>query len=258
MPIEPRAVVVVPARYQSTRLPGKPLLDIGGRPMIEWVVRRAEQAAVGEVIVATDDERILRAVEGFGGRAVMTSKEHASGTDRVAEVAASLDCDVVVNVQGDEPLVESEPIRMLVRPFAEAGCAPVVTLMTPIRDSTEMFDANVTKVVTDQAGRALYFSKAPIPYDRVAWSGGKVAGQPVNGAFKHLGIYAYSREFLLNIPTLPVSRLEAIEKLEQLRFLENGHAVRVLETQHDSIGVDSEADLERVRRRVREAGMDCV
>lgn len=257
MPTEPRVVVVIPARYASTRLPGKPLLDIAGRSMIEWVVRQAEEARVGEVIVATDDERIARAVEGFGGCAVMTSPDHVSGTDRVAEVAEKLDCDVVVNVQGDEPLVASENIRRLVAPFKQADAPPVVTLKTPIREVGPMFDPNVTKVVTDSTGRALYFSKGPIPYDRVAWPKGMTGqggtGASVSGAYKHLGIYAYSREFLMKIPSLPVSPLEAIEKLEQLRFLEYGYPVLVLETGSDSIGVDCEEDLNRVRRLVAES-----
>jgi len=258
MPIEPRVAVVIPARYASTRLPGKPLADIHGRPMIEWVVRRAKEAAVGEVLVATDDERVARAVEGFGGRAMMTSPSHASGTDRVAEVAAELDCDVVINVQGDEPLLASTDIRRLVEPFRGEGAPAVVTLMTPIRDLEQMFDTNVTKVVTDREGRALYFSKAPIPYDRAAWprgvGGGKASGGDISGARKHLGIYAYSREFLMQVPALPVTRLEAVEKLEQLRFLEYGYTVRVLETETDSPGVDSAEDLERVRRLIGESG----
>ncbi len=240
------AVAIIPARYHSTRLPGKALADIGGRPMIEHVYRRASAArSIASVLVATDDERIVRAVERFGGRARMTSASHASGTDRLAEVAADLDCDVVVNVQGDEPLIEPEMIDQAVAPFAADSSLMMTTLRRRIEDPADVRNPNVTKVVVDGDGFALYFSRAPIPFVR--------DGSPAAPAWRHVGLYAYRRPCLLRLAGLAPTALERSEALEQLRALEHGIRIKALETAFDSIGVDTPEDLERVRRLVTAA-----
>jgi 3-deoxy-manno-octulosonate cytidylyltransferase (CMP-KDO synthetase) len=240
------AVAIIPARYQSSRLPGKALADIGGRPMIEHVYRRASAArSIESVLVATDDERIFRAVESFGGRARMTSAAHASGTDRLAEVAADLACDVIVNVQGDEPLIEPEMIDEAVLPFATDPSLPMTTLRRRIDDPSEVRNPNVTKVVVDRDGYALYFSRAPIPFVR--------EGSPAAPAWRHVGLYAYRRPTLLRLAALPPTALERSEALEQLRALEHGIRIKALETAFDSIGVDTPDDLDRVRRLVTAA-----
>jgi 3-deoxy-manno-octulosonate cytidylyltransferase (CMP-KDO synthetase) len=237
------AVAIIPARYQSTRLPGKALADIGGRPMIELVYRRAAAArSIASVLVATDDERIARAVERFGGVVRITSPSHASGTDRLAEVAAGLDCDVVVNVQGDEPLVEPQMIDEAVAPFASDPALMMSTLRRRIDDPAEIANPNVTKVVVDREGYALYFSRAAIPFVR--------DGAPAAPAWRHVGLYAYRRPCLLRLASLPPTALERSEALEQLRALEHGIRIKALETAFDSIGVDTPEDLERVRRLV--------
>ena len=214
--------------------------------MIELVYRRAEAArSISSVLVATDDERIVRAVEGFGGRARMTSRAHASGTDRLAEVAADLDCDVVVNVQGDEPLIEPEMIDEAVAPFAADPSLMMTTLRRRIDDPAELRNPNVTKVVVDRDGFALYFSRAPIPFVR--------DGSPAAPAWRHVGLYAYRRPCLLRLAALAPTALERSEALEQLRALEHGIRIKALETAFDSIGVDTPEDLERVRRLVTAA-----
>jgi 3-deoxy-manno-octulosonate cytidylyltransferase (CMP-KDO synthetase) len=214
--------------------------------MIEHVYRRASAArSIGSVLVATDDERILRVVEGFGGRARMTSATHASGTDRLAEVAADLDCDVVVNVQGDEPLIEPEMIDEAVLPFTGDPSLAMTTLRRRIHNQAELRNPNVTKVVVDRDGFALYFSRAPIPFVR--------DGSPAAPAWRHVGLYAYRRPVLLRLAGLPPTALERSEALEQLRALEHGIRIKALETAFDSIGVDTPDDLERVRRLVTAA-----
>jgi 3-deoxy-manno-octulosonate cytidylyltransferase (CMP-KDO synthetase) len=214
--------------------------------MIEHVYRRASAArSIASVLVATDDERIVRAVEAFGGRARMTSAAHASGTDRLAEVAAGLDCDVVVNVQGDEPLIEPEMIDEAVRPFAADPSLGMTTLRRRIDDPSELRNPNVTKVVVDREGFALYFSRAPIPFVR--------DGSPAAAAWRHVGLYAYRRPVLLRLASLAPTALERAEALEQLRALEHGIRIQALETAFDSIGVDTPDDLERVRRLVTAA-----
>jgi 3-deoxy-manno-octulosonate cytidylyltransferase (CMP-KDO synthetase) len=239
-----RQVAVIPARYQSSRLPGKPLLEIAGRPMIEHVYERAAKARlVDAVIVATDDERVLRAVERFGGIAWMTRADHRSGTDRVAEVARALACDVVVNVQGDEPLLAPEAIDEVVSAMLADQSIPMGTLCRRITDASELADRNVVKVVLDLQGFALYFSRAPIPFPRE----GDDEGQAGPG-MKHIGLYAYRRDFLLRLAQLPPSPLERRESLEQLRVLEHGFRIRCVETRHDSTGVDTPEGLETVRR----------
>jgi 3-deoxy-manno-octulosonate cytidylyltransferase (CMP-KDO synthetase) len=243
----PHSIVVIPARYESSRFPGKALAPIDGRPMVEHVYRRAEASGVGEVIVATDDERIARAVEGFGGRVQMTRATHRTGTERLAEVAAMLRCDVVVNVQGDEPLVEPAMIREAVAPFVSDAALQMTTLRRALTVPGDFASPHVVKVVVDRADYALYFSRSPIPFRREA------AGAPPAGAarpFKHVGLYAYRREFLVQLAALPPTPLEEAEMLEQLRALEHGYRIKALETRYDSIGVDTPDDLERVRALV--------
>ena len=233
-------IVVIPARYDSTRLPGKALADIGGRPMIEHVYRRAAEArTISSVIVATDDERIVEAVRAFGGDVRMTSADHRSGTDRLAEIARATDCDLVVNVQGDEPLVEPAMIDEAVAPFATDPALRMSTLRRRLTDAADFRNPNVTKVVVDRDGYALYFSRAPIPYQR--------EDSPAAPAWRHVGLYVYRRECLLLLAGLAPTALEQSEALEQLRALEHGIRIKAVETQYDSIGVDTPDDLERVR-----------
>jgi 3-deoxy-manno-octulosonate cytidylyltransferase (CMP-KDO synthetase) len=234
------AVAVIPARYDSSRLPGKALADIGGRPMIEHVYRRAAAArSIASVIVATDDDRIHRTVLAFGGQSRMTSAAHQSGTDRIAEVAAGLDCDVVVNVQGDEPLIEPAMIDQAVAPFSTDPSLLMSTLRRRIQGTADMVNPHVTKVVVDHGDFALYFSRAPIPFAR--------HGCPPAPAWRHIGLYVYRRTCLLGLAALPPTALERSEALEQLRALEHGIRIKAVETEFDSIGVDTPDDLERVR-----------
>ncbi|NOY54129.1 MAG: 3-deoxy-manno-octulosonate cytidylyltransferase [Deltaproteobacteria bacterium] len=239
-------VAVIPARYASTRFPGKPLAMIGEKPMIRWVYERVQRASrVDRVIVATDDERILEAVRAFGGEAVMTSGEHPSGTDRIAEAALGLDAEIIVNVQGDEPLIRGDVIDACIRPLQEGAQEPVVTPCVRIRSLQDLRNPDVVKVVKSPAGRALYFSRFPIPFDR----GRKIDEDCLSelSFWKHLGLYAYRRDFLLQYSRMAPSPLEKREKLEQLRILENGYTIRVEETDYDSVGVDSPEDLEKIR-----------
>jgi len=234
-------IAIIPARYQSSRLPGKALADIGGRPMIEHVYRRAAAAScVSSVLVATDDERILEAVRGFGGVACLTSPDHLSGTDRLAEVAAELGSEIIVNVQGDEPLIEPSMIDEAVEPLLEDPMVLMSTLRRRIDDAADLQNPNVTKVVVDRDGYALYFSRAPIPFTR--------DGSPAARAWRHVGLYVYRRDCLLQLASLPPTELERSEALEQLRALEHGIRILAVETNHDSIGVDTPEDLDRVRR----------
>jgi 3-deoxy-manno-octulosonate cytidylyltransferase (CMP-KDO synthetase) len=246
VPVQLSAIAVIPARYESTRLPGKALAEINGIPMIEHVYRRASAArSVASVIVATDDERIARAVRAFGGDVRLTSGTHPSGTDRLAEVASSISCDLIVNVQGDEPLIEPMMIDEAVAPFADDPSIAMSTLRRRIDDPKELHDPNVTKLVVDRDGFALYFSRASIPYRRSA--------SPQATAWRHVGLYVYRRECLLFLARLAPTALEQSEALEQLRALEHGIRIKAVETQHDSIGVDTPDDLERVRRLFRES-----
>jgi 3-deoxy-manno-octulosonate cytidylyltransferase (CMP-KDO synthetase) len=211
--------------------------------MIEHVYRRAAAArSIASVLVATDDERIARAVRAFGGEVRLTSSAHQSGTDRLAEVAVSLSCDLVVNVQGDEPLIDPAMIDEAVAPFSADPSLPMSTLRKRIEDEAERLDPNVTKVVVDRDGNALYFSRAPIPHVR--------QGCPPATAWRHIGLYVYRRDCLLRLAGLPPTALERAEALEQLRALENGIRIRTVETAYDSIGVDTPDDLARVRRAV--------
>ncbi len=235
-----KSVVIIPARYASTRLPGKPLLEIGGRPLIEHVYERAARArGISAVVVATDDERIFQAVRRFGGQAVMTSPDHPTGTDRIAEAAEAFDADVVVNVQGDEPLIPPEVVERVAAILGPEEPAPMASVMTRVRTPAEANSPSVVKVVVDQQGYALYFSRYPIPFVREAG----VKHLP----YRHLGIYAYRREFLRQYPHLPQTPLECLEMLEQLRALEHGYRIRMVETDYVPVGVDTPEDLEHVR-----------
>jgi 3-deoxy-manno-octulosonate cytidylyltransferase (CMP-KDO synthetase) len=237
-----RIAVVIPARYASTRLPGKPLLRETGKYLVQHVYERACQArGVDLVVVATDDSRIASAVQSFGGRVEMTRRDHASGTDRVAEVARRLDADCVVNLQGDEPLIEPASIETLIRMLADAN-ADMATLAAPFPSADQWRNPNCVKVVCDASGQALYFSRSPIPFVR--------DGQPDFAArpprfLQHVGIYAYRRRFLLTLADLPPHPLEVLEKLEQLRILAHGRRIQVGVVGHSTPGVDTYDDYQR-------------
>jgi 3-deoxy-manno-octulosonate cytidylyltransferase (CMP-KDO synthetase) len=240
---------VIPARYASTRLPGKALIPLAGKPMIERVWERVRQAtSLSGVVVATDDERIASTVKAFGGEVALTRADHRSGTERVAEVAAGRrDVEIFVNVQGDEPLIEPAAIDQAVEAMREDAEVRVATLAVPIGNPTDIMDPNVVKTVLDFDGNGLYFSRAPIPWVRDR-------GGPVHARhLKHLGLYAYRREALLEFPTFPQGELERVEQLEQLRWLENGYRIRVVETEYDSIGVDAPEDVARVEQLLGQA-----
>ena len=239
----PEIVVVVPARYGSTRLPGKPLMSLAGKPMIQWVYERAKQASLASrVIVATDDARIVKAVEGFGGEARMTRADHRTGTERVAEVAAHEKGDVFLNVQGDEPLLDPVAVDTAIGALLEEPVAAVATVATPIRTPADIMDPNVVKTVLDFENNGIYFSRAPIPWVRD--SAGKIQVRHL----KHLGLYVFQRDALLEYPTLPQGELEKIEQLEQLRWLENGWKIRVAEVEHDAVSVDVAEDVARAEK----------
>ena len=247
-------IAVIPARYASTRFPGKPLALINGKPMIRHVYERTQRARnIDRVIVATDDDRIRDAVQVFGGEAAMTSPDHATGTDRIAEVARGLTCDLIVNVQGDEPLIQPAMIDEAVAPMLADASIPMGTLCRVITERDEAFDPNVVKVVPDEQGFALYFSRAPIPWDRDAWAGtSDLKALPIRGTmYKHIGLYVYRREFLLSYAGMPQTALERTEKLEQLRALGRGHRIRVVVTQHESFGVDIPEDLSKIERFIQ-------
>jgi 3-deoxy-manno-octulosonate cytidylyltransferase (CMP-KDO synthetase) len=233
---------VIPARYQSSRFPGKALVSLAGKPILQHVFERASQArTLAKVVVATDDERIYNCAVSFGASVRMTSPDHISGTDRVAEVAAAENASIVVNIQGDEPLIDPAAIDAAARCLIDDPSLPMGTLKKRIENPDEIMNANVVKVVTGHDGNALYFSRSPIPYNR---AGGAEY-------FKHIGLYVYRREFLLGYSAMPVGPLEKVECLEQLRALENGHAIRVVETEYESLGVDTPEDLEYVSRLFR-------
>lgn len=244
-----RIVVIIPARYGSTRFPGKPLARIAGKPMLEHVWARAAACRnVTDVVVATDDDRILTCVQDFGGKALLTRSHHASGTDRIAEAAQALhlrDQDIVVNVQGDQPLVPPSILAEMIAPFGEDEDLPMTTLMCRIRDPEEVENTNHVKVVTDVRGFALYFSRHALPYYRDGSS------DPLH--YKHLGLYAYRTSFLKIFTRLPEGRLETAEKLEQLRVLEHGYRIRVVETESDSPEVDTPEDVRRVEAMMTKA-----
>lgn len=252
------AFAIIPARYKSTRFPGKPLCLLAGKPMIQWVYEGVKGSkSIKEAFVATDHELIYDTVNGFGGKVIMTKEDHQSGTDRIAEAAIKLveqgydikESDIIVNVQGDEPMIEPEMVDKVVS-VMEDERADIGTLVKKIEDFSEVLNPNVVKVVFDKEGFALYFSRAPIPYHRDKW---KKLEDPLPGndkfmVFKHIGIYAYRKDFLLKFSNLSPTRLEAIERLEQLRALENGFRIKVIETEKETIGVDTLEDLRKVEK----------
>jgi 3-deoxy-manno-octulosonate cytidylyltransferase (CMP-KDO synthetase) len=252
------AVAVIPARYDSTRLPGKPLLEIAGKPLVLWVAERALAArTVSRVIVATDDQRILKAVQAAGFEALMTSADHASGSDRVAEVARDLDAEIVVNVQGDEPLIEPETIDRAVRALVSDDEAQMATTCEPIDNPDEVLSRAVVKVVINDEGRAISFSRNPIPFpNQAVQKHGSIEAALRNEPAllfsfkKHTGLYVYRREFLLQFTGWPPSPSEQAESLEQLRALERGTKITVVAAAAPSIGVDTKEDLARVRAMV--------
>ena len=257
-------IVVIPARYASTRLPGKPLADIGGKPMIRHVYERACESAAARVIIATDDIRIETACRDFGAEVVMTSADHASGTDRLEEVARKLDLDPrdrVVNVQGDEPLIPPQLIDQVADNLEAFPDAAIATLCEPITDTAALFNPNVVKVVADARGMAHYFSRAPIPWARQAWAGGMTSGSahpmPAGARyFRHIGIYGYRVSLLRAFVTWAPAPTEVIESLEQLRALYNGALIHVAEALvSPAAGVDTEQDLERLRAMFDDNGL---
>ncbi len=238
-----RVVAVIPARYASTRFPGKPLFEFLGKPMVQWVHERVSAApGLAEVIVATEDERIAEVVRGFGGRVEMTSPDHPTGTDRLAEVAGRVDAEIIVNVQGDEPTVHPNCIPQLIAPLLADESLPMSTLRV-LMDPADWDDPNMVKVVVDRRDRALYFSRSPIPHHR--------AGGVPAPLWKHIGLYAYRREFLLAFAQLAPTPLEQSETLEQLRALENGYAIGVATTEWNPLSVDVPEDVPGVLERLR-------
>ena len=258
-----KVVAIIPARYASTRLPGKPILDIGGKPMVVRVAERTRQAASinqgGRIIIATDDQRIFDAVAAAGEEVMLTSPDHPTGTDRLAEVAAKLDADIIVNVQGDEPLIEPTTIEAALAPLLADSSIVMSTTAEPIESAADLLNPNVVKVVTDPDGFALYFSRSPIPFPRAAVQAhgsleAALTTEPelLSQFAKHTGMYVYRREFLLAYAKLPSTPLEQSELLEQLRALEHGYRIKVVKVAHRSIGVDTPEDLERVRQVFRQ------
>ena len=232
---------VIPARYGSTRFEGKVLADLHGKPMIQWVWEAAKKARIlDEVIVACDDKRIEEAAASFGGKVVFTSKEHTCGTDRICEVVNPLEVKVIVNIQADEPLLDPVMIENVARPLLDNPALNMATLMKRIDEHREIADPNVVKVLTDKNGLALYFSRSAVPYQQ---------DKSVRAVYyKHIGLYAYTKDFLFIFKNLPESYLEKMEKLEQLRVLEAGFRIKVIETKVSTIGVDTPEDLEKAKK----------
>jgi 3-deoxy-manno-octulosonate cytidylyltransferase (CMP-KDO synthetase) len=247
-----KIIGVIPSRYGSTRLPGKALRDILGKTMVQRVLEQCNKArTLDEVYVATDDQRIAETVTAFGGRAIMTSPDHPSGTDRIAEAVANMDVSIVVNIQGDQPFMDPLMIDEAVQPLLDDPTLPMSTLMHPISREQDLHDPAVVKVVTDLVGNALYFSRSLIPYPR------QQAGQRI---FEHVGLYVYRKDFLVQLAKLPATVLERAESLEQLRVLENGYRIRVIEThcpdnEFSGFSVDTERDLARAEEMLRERNL---
>ncbi len=230
---------VIPARYGSTRLKGKPLADINGYPMIEWVYKRAVKSKLDMVVVATDDERVFQTVKSFGGEVMMTSPTHPNGTSRIAEVAQKYkDFDVIINIQGDEPLIKKEMINSLIEPFIKDETLEMATLKHKLDSMEEIKNPNNVKVITDKDDYAIYFSRSPIPYPR---------NLDISNYFKHVGIYGYKKKFVISYSNMKETKLEVSESLEQLRAIENGYKIKVLKTPYEIVGVDTKEDLEIVK-----------
>jgi len=254
-----KTTAIIPARYHSTRLPGKPLIEINGKPLIQYVYERVLTSSIKQVIVATDDERIAAAVKDFGGEAALTSPHHRSGTERVAEVARRIKSDIVVNVQGDEPLIQPEDIDKSIAPFAHDPSIMVTTLIAPLLNGADLHNPHVVKVVVNHDGFALYFSRSPIPYPRKALE--KTGGEPLKEIelikhlnkkelrdfWQHIGLYAFQRDFLLKLTSFPPSALEQQEGLEQLRILEHGYKIKTVVCASPSIGIDTPQDVEHFK-----------
>lgn len=240
---------IIPARYGSTRFPGKPLALLAGKPMVQWVYERACQAELlNEVIIATDDQRIFDAVKKFGGRVVMTRHDHPSGSDRIAEVAATSDAEIIVNIQGDEPLIEPAAIDLGVKILLDHPAAQVGTLVCPLRDAADLRNPNIVKVVLAQDNTALYFSRSPVPFCRGARSDDEWLQQ--HTYFKHIGLYVFRRNMLLQFVQWPPGVLERVESLEQLRLLEHGVKIHVAVTEYEARGVDTDDDLEALQKEL--------
>ncbi len=235
---------VIPARYGSTRFEGKPLEIIHGKTMIEWVYKRSLSSKLDKVVVATDDDRIVEVVKSFGGEVILTSRDHETGTDRIAEVAQNYrDFDVIINVQGDEPLIESSMINSLITPFIEEPELKMATLKYKLDNMEDVNNPNIVKVICDKNDYAIYFSRNPIPFPRKL---------EISNYYKHIGVYAYKRDFVLDYAKMPQTPLEISESLEQLRVLENCYKIKVLETKHKVLGVDTPEDLIKVINYVKE------
>jgi 3-deoxy-manno-octulosonate cytidylyltransferase (CMP-KDO synthetase) len=235
-----KIIGVIPARYGSTRFPGKALAEIGGKPMIQHVWENSSKSKlIDELYVATDDKRIFFAVNGFWGRAVMTSKKHKSGSDRIGEVVKNIKCNIVVNIQGDEPFINPLNIDKAIRPLMDDNKVQVSTLCTPIKHKEEINNPNVVKVVTDKKGFALYFSRHTIPFNR--------DNAKNITYYKHIGLYVFRKNYLMKFIKLKPSKLELAEKLEQLRILENGEKIKVVVTNIDSFTIDTESDLKKLK-----------
>lgn len=238
---------VIPSRYGSTRLEGKPLKDICGHTMIEWVYKRTKLSNLDEVVVATDDERIYKEVEKFGGKAILTRKDHENGTSRIAEVCEKYsDYDVIVNVQGDEPLIEPDMINSIIESFKNDSTISMSTLKYKLDKMEDIENPNYVKVITDKKGYALYFSRSVIPYPRKL---------DIQNYYKHVGIYGYKREFVIEYAKMEPTPLELSESLEQLRALENGYRIKVMETPYKILGVDTQEELEKVREYIKNNGL---
>ena len=260
-----RAIGVIPARWKSERFEGKVLANLSGKPLIQHVWERAKESKVLEdLIIAADNEEVIKAVQAFGGKAVYTSQDQPSGTDRIAEVVNPLEVEVVVNIQGDEPLVHHTMIDDLARVLLEDSSIVMATVIKKITDKEELLNPNVVKVVKDKDGFALYFSRSPIPYDRRtnehhslldirAWLSSHAPDAGSRICYKHIGIYAYTKDFLFTYRGLPKSQLEETEKLEQLRVLENGYKIKTIETEFDTIGVDTPEDLKKVESALKKS-----
>jgi 3-deoxy-manno-octulosonate cytidylyltransferase (CMP-KDO synthetase) len=254
------AIGIIPARWSSSRFPGKPLADILGKPMIQWVWEAASKSKTLErVVIATDDERILDACKSFHGNVMMTSPSHPSGSDRVAEVARRIDSDIYVNIQGDEPLLSPENIDAAVEPFLSDDSIMMGTLKREIEDPAELFDINVVKVVTDNDGFAQYFSRLPIPFERADGIKSPDYSKAIvdnlsllKGRFAQVGLYVFRKDFLFKFTSMPPSFLEKAEKLEQLRALENGYRIKVVQVNKVSPGVDSPEDLDKIIKIIKQ------
>ncbi len=235
-----KIIGVIPARWASTRFEGKVLADIAGKPMLQHVWERVSQSKLlDEVIIACDNDNVKMVAEDFGAKVVLTSKEHTCGTDRIAEVVNSIDVEIVLNIQGDEPLIDSKSIDDLIAAISEDKSCNMATMIRPMTDVKEIENPNIVKVITDAKGNAIYFSRAKIPYER---------DERKAVFYKHFGIYAFRKKFLFQFRDLPRGKLEEIEKLEQLRVIENGYKIKTVIAQNDSIGVDTPEDLKKIEK----------